>query len=133
MVCRLPPIEDDTHAPPFAPPPLSERSDLQWSAIASMMPDATPGGRPRKAAKREIVAAILHLLRAGCAWRLLPHDSPPGQAVHHHFRRWQREGVWPRVHHAPVPADREREGRDASPSAAVLGSRTVRTADQKRD
>ena len=98
-----------------------------------MIPDATPGGRPRKAPKREIVEAILYLLRVGCAWRLLPHDFPPWQTVYHHFRRWQREGVWARVHHALVLADREREGRDASPSAAILDSQTVRTADQKGD
>jgi transposase len=111
----------------------SDLTDLQWAAIAPMVPDATPGGRPRKAAKREIVEAILYLLRAGCAWRLLPHDFPPWQTVYHYFRRWQREGVWARVHHALVLADREREGREASPSAAILDSQTVRTADQKGD
>ena len=111
----------------------SDLTDLQWSAIAPMIPDAAPGGRPRKASKREIVEAILYLLRAGCAWRLLPHDFPPWQTVYHYFRRWQREGVWARVHHALVLADREREGREASPSAAILDSQTVRTADQKGD
>ena len=111
----------------------SDLTELQWSAIAEMIPDATPGGRPRKAPKREIVEAILYLLRAGCAWRLLPHDFPPWQTVYHYFRRWQREGVWARVHHALVLADRERKGREASPSAAILDSQTVRTADQKGD
>mgnify|MGYP001549237039 CR=1 FL=1 len=111
----------------------SDLTDLQWAAIAPMIPDATLGGRPRKAVKREIVEAMLYLLRAGCAWRLLPHDFPPWQTVYHYFRRWQREGVWARVHHALVLADREREGRDASPSAAILDSQTVRTADQKGD
>lgn len=111
----------------------SDLTDLQWSALAPMIPDATPGGRPRKAAKREIVEAILYLLRAGCAWRLLPHGFLPWQTVYHYFRRWQREGVWARVHHALVLADREREGREASPSAAILDSQTVRTADQKGD
>ena len=111
----------------------SDLTDLQWAAVAPMIPDAAPGGRPRKAPKREIVEAILYLLRAGCAWRLLPHDFPPWQTVYHYFRRWQREGVWARVHHALVLADREREDRDPSPSAAILDSQTVRTADQKGD
>ncbi len=109
----------------------SDLTDTQWSVIAPMIPDAAPGGRPRKAPKREIVEAILYLLRAGCAWRLLPHDFPPWQTVYHHFRRWQHDGVWARIHHALVMADREREGREASPSAAVLDSQSVRTADQK--
>ena len=58
------------------------------------------------------------MLRAGCAWRLLPHDFPPRQTVYHYPRRWPREGVWVRVHHALVLADRERDDRNASPSAA---------------
>jgi transposase len=111
----------------------SDLTDAQWGVIAPMIPDATPGGRPRKAGKREIVEAILYFLRAGCAWRLLPHDFPPWQTVYYYFRRWEREGVWARIHHTLVMADREKDGRDASPSAAILDSQTVRTADQKGD
>ncbi len=98
-----------------------------------MVPDAAPCGRPRKGEKREIVAAILHLLRAGCAWRLLPHDFPPWQTVYHYLRRWEREGIWAGVLHTLVMADRERASRKASPSAAIVDSQTVRTADQKGD
>jgi transposase len=111
----------------------SDLIDAQWAVIASMIPDAAPGGRLRRTDKREIVEAILYVLRAGCAWRLLPHDFPPRQTVYYYLRRWQREGVWARLHHTLVMADREREGRDATPSAAVIDSQTVRTADQKGD
>ena len=125
--------EDDTHAPPCAPKPYpSDLTALLWAATAPMIPDAAPVGRPREAPKREIVEAILYLLRSGCAWRLLPRDFPPCQTAYHSFRRWQGEGVWARVHHALVNADRERVGRDASPSAAILDNQTVGTADQKR-
>jgi transposase len=75
------------------------------------------------------VNAILYFLRAGTAWRLLPHDLAPWQTVYYYFRRWDQEGVWQRVHHTLVMADRE----EPSPSAAVLDSQTVRTADQKGD
>lgn len=111
----------------------TDLTEAQWAAIAPMIPDARPGGRPRKAEKREIVDAILYFLRAGCAWRLLPHDFPPWQTVYYYLRRWEREGVWARVHHALLLEDRERAGRDASPSAAVIDSQTIRTADQKGD
>lgn len=111
----------------------SDLTNSQWAMIEPMIPDADPGGRPRRAPKREIVEAILYLLRAGCSWRLLPHDFPPWQTVYYDLRRWEREGVWARVHHTLVMADREREGRDASPSAAIIDSQTVRTADQKGD
>lgn len=111
----------------------SDLTNGQWAVIEPMIPGAAPGGRPRRAPKREIVEAILYLLRAGCSWRLLPHDFPPWQTVYYYLRRWEREGVWARVHHALVMTDRERAGREASPSAAIIDSQTVKTADQKGD
>jgi transposase len=103
----------------------------QWAVIAPMIAGAAPGGRPRRAPKREIVEAVLYFLRAGCSWRLLPHDFPPWRTVYHHLLRWEREGGLARVHHTPVMAGRERAGRAASPCAANIYSQTVRTADQK--
>ncbi len=109
----------------------SDLMNSQWVVTEPMIPDAAPGGRPRRAAKREIVEAILYLLRAGCSWRLLPHDFPPWQTVYHYLRRWQREGVWARVHHTLIMADRGRAGREAATSGAIIDSQTGRTADQK--
>lgn len=117
--------------PPSRRPYDTDLTDGQWDVIAPLIPEARAGGRPRKAASRELVNAILYFLRAGMAWRLLPHDLPPWQTVYYYLRRWQREGVWERVHHTLVMADRERNGRAASPSAAILDSQSVRTADQK--
>ncbi len=57
----------------------TDLSDGQWALIAPLIPEAEPGGRPRKAATRELINAILYFLRAGGAWRLLPHDLPPWQ------------------------------------------------------
>jgi transposase len=111
----------------------TDLTDTQWALIAPLIPKAVPGGRPRKAPTRELVNAILYFLRAGMAWRLLPHDFPPWQTVYYYLRRWQREGVWDRIHHTLLMADRERTGRDASPTAAILDSQSVRTADQKGD
>jgi putative transposase len=109
----------------------TDLTDVQWELIAPMIPDARARGRPRKATSRELIDAILYFLRAGVAWRLLPHDLPPWQTVYYYLRRWQEEGVWQHVHHALVLADRERSGREASPSAAILDSQSVCTADQK--
>ena len=109
----------------------TDLTDRQWSVIAELVPDASPGGRPRRAASRELVDAILYMLRGGQAWRLLPHDFPPWQTVYYYLRRWQTEGVWERVHHAVLVADCERVGREPSPTAAIIDSQSVRTADQK--
>ena len=109
----------------------TDLTDAQWEVLSLLIPEARSGGRPRKAASRELVNAILYFLRAGVAWRLLPHDFPPWQTVYYYLRRWQREGVWEHVHQTLVMADRERNGREPSPSAAILDSQSVRTADQK--
>ena len=109
----------------------TDLTDAQWAAIADLVPGARPGGRPRRASSRELVNAILYGLRGGQAWRLLPHDFPPWQTVYYYLRRWQAEGVWERLHHAVLVADRERAGRDASPTAAIIDSQSVRTGDQK--
>ena len=117
--------------PPIRRGYATDLTDGQWVLIEPLIPQAEPGGRPRKAATRDLVNAILPFLRAGGSWRLLPHDLPPWQTVYYYLRRWQREGVWDRVHHALVMADRERVGREPSPSAAILDSQSVRTADQR--
>ncbi len=109
----------------------TDLSEAQWAAIAPLVPEAKPGGRPRKASSRELVNAILYALRAGCSWRLLPADFPPWQTVYYYLQRWRREGVWQRIHHALLMADRERVGREASPTAAILDSQSVRTGDQR--
>src|SRR3712207_6803894 len=109
----------------------TDLSDTQWALIAPLIPEAKPGGRPRKASTRELVEAILYALRAGWAWRLLPHDFPPLQTVYSSLRGWQREGIFDRILHALVMAVRERAGRESSPTAAILDSQSVKTADQK--
>jgi len=131
MGCRSPRCETNADAPTQAPR-LSERPDERpVGRDRTDDPRCRAGGSSAPGSKREIVEAILYLLRAGCSWRLLPHDFPPWRTVCYYLRRWEREGVWARVHHTLVMADRERAGREASPSAAIIDSQTVRTADQK--
>ena len=99
-------------------------------------PPPVGGGRldaSRAPPSRRKLRGSWGFLRAGMAWRLLPHDLPPWQTVYYYLRRWQREGIWDRVHHTLVMADRERAGREASTTAAIMDSQSVRTADQKGD
>ena len=134
--CRIR-VGEPTSIPRRKPPQRrgydTDLTDGQWKLIAPLIPEADPGGRPRNASSRELVNALLSFLRAGMAWRLLPHDPPPWQTVYYYFRHWDREGVWQRIHHTLVMADRDRAGREPSPSPAVLDSQSVRTADQKGD
>lgn len=78
---------------------------------------------------RRIVEAIFYVLRAGCAWQMLPDGFPPLSTVYRWFARFRDDGTWERINHHLVMHDRERTGRDASPSAAVLDSQSVKTAE----
>ena len=80
---------------------------------------------------RAAMNAILYLLRTGCPWRYLPHDSfPPRSTVYNIIRKFQRDGVWEAFWAELHMALRERMGREASPSAAVLDSQSVKSAEK---
>jgi len=69
-------------------------TDVEWAIIEPLVPAVQPGGRPRFRKMREVINAIFYIQRAGCAWRLLPHEFPPWQTVYHYFRTWRIAGVW---------------------------------------
>jgi putative transposase len=93
------------------------------------LPPAPGGGRPRLTDLREVVNAIRSVLRAGCAWRMLPHDFPPPGTVYDYFRQWQRTGTIARIHEALRPRVREASEHDPEPSAASLDSQSVKTTE----
>ena len=78
---------------------------------------------------REIVNGIFYVLRAGCPWRLIPSDLPPWSTLWRWFRLWRDDGLFERISHGLVVADRERRGREACPSAAVIDSQSVKTTE----
>ena len=96
---------------------------MRWARLEPTILPARPGGRPRKTDMRAAMNALLYLLRAGCPWRYLPRESfPPRSTVYNIFRKFQREGVWEVLWAELHMTLRERMGREASPSAAVLDS-----------
>jgi len=107
----------------------SDLTDAEWDRLGPLIPDAKPGGRPRKTDMRSAMNAIFYLLRTGCPWRYLPRDGfPPRSTVYNIFRKFQREGVWEAIWAELYAALRERLGREASPTAAVLDSQTLKSA-----
>ena len=78
---------------------------------------------------REIVNGIFYVMRAGCPWRLLPNDLPPWGTIYRWFAAWRDDGRFERINHALVMADREPVGRDASPTAAIIDSQSVKTTE----
>jgi transposase len=87
-------------------------------------------GRPRQWELRRILNAIFYLLRSGCAWRLLPRQYPPWPTVHDYYRRWRKDGTWERIHGQLRQQLRQQMGRQATPSAAILDSQSVKTTEK---
>jgi transposase len=107
----------------------SDLTDAEWRVIAPHLPPAKTTGRPRAWPVREIVNAIFYVMRGGIAWRLLPSDFPPWSTVYRWFAAWRDGCVFEKINHALVMADRERVGREASPSAAIIDSQSVKTTE----
>ncbi len=112
------------------PPYPSDMTDAQWELIQPLIPPAKPGGRPREVNMRDIINGIFYLTRSGCSWRMLPHDLPPWGTVHDYYRKWRLDGIWTRIHDALREHVRQTEGREASPSAAIIDSQSVKTTEK---
>ncbi len=108
----------------------TDLTDDEWRVLEPLIPPAKPGGRPRSVDLREILNALRYVFRAGCAWRLLPHDLPPWETVYASFRRWQDDGTWETIVTTLRRDLRVAQGRDPEPSAAILASQTVKTTEQ---
>jgi transposase len=107
----------------------SDLTDVEWALLEPLLPPPCDQGRPRSWPMREVVNAIFYIMRSGCPWRLLPSDFPPWRTVYRWFAAWRDDGLFERVNHALVLADRERSGREASPTAAVIDSQSVKTSE----
>lgn len=94
----------------------SDLSDTQWDVLQPVIPLPSREGRPPTVERRELVNAMLSVVRSGCPWRLLPHAFPAWETVSSSFRRWQREGVWEQIVQALRLQVRQKEGREAQPS-----------------
>ena len=108
----------------------TDLNDKQWALVAPLFQEKTSRrGRPRTWSPREILCAIFYILRSGCAWRLMPHDLPPWQTVYGYYWKWRNDGLWDKINAVLAEAVRTREGREPRPSAAIIDSQSVKTAE----
>ncbi|GGF05057.1 transposase [Aliidongia dinghuensis] len=108
----------------------SDVTDEEWALIGPMIPPAKSGGNKRTVAEREIVNGVMYILSTGCQWAALPKDLPPRSTVNDYFRRWDYDGTLDRIHHALYILCRDQVGREASPSAAIIDSQSVKSAEK---
>jgi len=105
----------------------TDLSDYEWKKINPFFPKEKGGGRPRKHDPQEIMNAIYYLLRAGCAWRLLPHDLPPWQTVYGYFLILVALGIWEEMNNYMRNEYRKGIGKEESPSIGIMDSQSVKS------
>ena len=107
----------------------SDTTDGEWLVMKPLLPPASALGRPRETDMRALVNAILYIASTGCQWRQLPKEFPPYSTVQGYFYAWSRNGIFASLNHALVMASREAAGREASPTAGVIDSQSVKTTE----
>jgi putative transposase len=108
----------------------TDLTDEEWQVLEPLVPPSKTGGRPADHTRREILNAILYVLRSGCQWRMLPHDLPSWKTVYTYYRNWRLDGTWEHIHGALRKELRATEGRQAEASAAILDSQSVKTTEK---
>jgi len=104
-------------------------TDREWALIEPLLPPAKSGGRPRTTELRAVTVAMLYIAISGCQWRMLPKDFSPASTVRGYFYAWRNASLWQTINHLLVMSARELEGREASPSAGVNDSQSVKTTE----
>ena len=107
----------------------SDTRDEEWRVIESHLPAAAGCGRTRETDLREVVDAIFYIAQSGCQWRLLPKEFPPFTTVQRYFYAWRDNGTWQTINHALLMSVREAADREASPTAGVIDSQSVKTTE----
>ena len=112
----------------------TDLTDEQWELLeAFFLPvqrEDGRNGRPREYSYRALLNGIFYIVRAGCAWELMPHDLPPWLTCYHYFRKWSRNGLIEKIHTALREQVRRVDGRKATPSAAIIDSQSVKTTEK---
>jgi transposase len=108
----------------------SDLTDEEWTLVEPQIPPAKHGGRHRTVVVREVVNGVMYVLSTGCQWRYLPKDLPPKSTVHDYLTRWNYDGTIERMHHALYVQCREAAERQASPTACVIDSQSVKSAEK---
>jgi len=106
----------------------SDLTDAEWALIGPLIPPAKRGGNKRTVVERDIVNGLMYILSTGCQWAALPKDLPPRSTVWEYLDLWDWDGTLGRIHHALYVEVREKAGREASPTTAIIDSQTAKGA-----
>ena len=108
----------------------SDLTDEEWRLVAPLIPAGKRGGGKRSVNLRAVVDGLMYVLSTGCQWRAIPKDLPPRSTVHGYLDLWDYDGTLERIHHALFVQCREQAGREASPTAGIIDSQSVKGAEK---
>ena len=108
----------------------SDLTDEEWGFIKPLIPPAKRGGNKRTVIEREIVNGLMYILSTGCQWAFIPKDLPPRSTLNDYFQRWDYDGTLDRIHATLYMKCREQAGREGSPTAAIIDSQSVKSAEK---
>ena len=108
----------------------SDLTDDEWLLVEPLIPPGKTGGGKRTVIMREVVNGLMYILSTGCQWRAIPKDLPPKSSVYDYFDLWAYDGTLARIHHALYERCREQAQREASPTAAIIDSQSVKSAEK---
>lgn len=108
----------------------SDLTDEEWALVEPLIAPAKRGGNKRTVDVREVINGLMYVLSTGCQWRAIPKDLPPPSTVHDYFDLWAWKGTLDRIHHALYVQCRELANREPSPSAAIIDSQSVKSAEK---
>jgi transposase len=108
----------------------SDLTDPEWTLVEPLIPPGKRGGGKRTVVMREVVNGLMYVLSTGCQWSAIPKDLPPKSTVYDYFDLWSWDGTLDRMHEALYVACREQASCEASPTAAIIDSQSVKSAEK---
>jgi transposase len=108
----------------------SDWTDDEWALVEPLIPLAKRGGNRRHVVVREVVNGLMYLLSTGCQWRAIPEDLPPRSTLYDYFDLWSWDGTLDRIHDALYAQCRQAASHEASPTAAIIDSQSVKSAEK---
>ena len=108
----------------------SDLTDAEWALIEPLLPPGKPGGNKQTVNMRQVVDGLMFILSTGCQWRSIPKDLAARSTINRYFHRWDWDGTLDRIHHELYVKCRELAGREASPTAGIIDSQSVKSAEK---